>query len=112
MKRRIVEEKSETSKTELKTMRKSKIYYTRIRATTNKTGRRNVIFVCPGEDQKITKKRFEEMKGTGIDCTLYYGEKGSNKIEKGETESSVSMQGGRLYRQSFEERLQSDTRTC
>ena len=36
---------------------------------------------------------------------------GSNKIEKSETESSVSMQGTRLYRQSFEERLQSDTRT-
>ena len=41
--------------------------------------------------------------------TLLWRE-GSNKIEKSETESSVSMQGRRLYRQSFEERLQSDTR--
>ena len=39
--------------------------------------------------------------------TLLWRE-GSNKIEKSET--SVSMQGRRLYRQSFEERLQSDTR--
>ena len=42
--------------------------------------------------------------------TLLWRE-GSNKIEKSETESSVSMQGRRLYRQSFEERLHSDTRT-
>ena len=35
----------------------------------------------------------------------------SNKIVKGETESSVSMQGRRFYRQSFEERLHSGTRT-
>ena len=31
----------------------------------------------------------------------------NNKIEKSETESSVSMQGTKLYRQNFEERLQS-----
>ena len=30
---------------------------------------------------------------------------GSNKIEKRETKSSISMQGTRLYRQNFEERL-------
>ena len=29
---------------------------------------------------------------------------GSKKVEKSETESSVSMQGRRFYRQSFEER--------
>ena len=36
--------------------------------------------------------------------TLLWRE-GSNKIEKSETESSVSMQVRRFYRQSFEERL-------
>ena len=54
------------------------------------------------------KNRFEEMKNTRREYTILWRE-GSNKIEK--TESSVSMQGTRLYRQSFEERLQSDTRT-
>ena len=56
------------------------------------------------------KNRFEEMKNTRREYTILWRE-GSNKIEKSETESSVSMQGTRLYRQSFEERLQSDTRT-
>ena len=40
--------------------------------------------------------------------TLLWRE-GSNIIEKSETESSVSMQGRRLYTQSFEERLHSET---
>ena len=56
------------------------------------------------------KNRFEEMKSTRRDCILYYGEKAARLREKSETESSVSMQGRRFYRQSFEERLQSDTR--
>ena len=54
------------------------------------------------------------MKSTRRECTLYYGKKAANKIVKGETEGSVSMQGWRarrLYKQSFEERLQSGTRT-
>ena len=36
---------------------------------------------------------------------------GSNKIEKSEPDSSVSMQGRQLYRQIFEERIHSNTRT-
>ena len=42
--------------------------------------------------------------------TLLWRE-GSNKIEKSEAESSVSMQGTLVYWQSFEERLEWDTRT-
>ena len=47
------------------------------------------------------------MKITRRECI--HRREGSNKIEKSETESSTNMQGTRLYRQSFEERLQSDT---
>ena len=57
------------------------------------------------------KNRFEEMKSTRRECTALLWREGSNKIEKSETESSVSMQGTQLYWQSFEERLQSETRT-
>ena len=88
-----MEGKSDTSKTELKTMRRSKIYYARMRATAIKQVE-GIKFIC-----EIYKKTV---------YTLLCRE-GSNKIEKSETESSVSMQGTQLYRQSFKERLQSDT---
>ena len=43
-----------------------------------------------------------------VDTKLW--REGSNKIENSETESSVSMQGTRLYRKSFEERQYNQTR--
>ena len=72
----MVEVKSNTSKTELKTMR-SKIYYTRMSVTANKTGRRNEI--CLSRKIRRLKNRFEEMKSTRRECTLYYGEKAATK---------------------------------
>ena len=68
-------------------------------------------FVSQGRRSVDYKHRFEEMKSTRRECTALLWREGSNKIEKSESESSVSMQGTRLYWQSFEERLQSDTRT-
>ena len=84
------------SKTELKTKRRSKIDYTRIRATANKTGRRNEICLSRKKIRKLQKlvRRNEKYKKRVY--TLLWRE-GSNKIEKSETESSVSMQGTRLY---------------
>ena len=68
-------------------------------------------FVCQIEDQEIAKSGSKKWKiqEESAHCILWRRE-GSNKIEK--SESSVSMQGQiRLYRQSFEEMLQSDART-
>ena len=62
------------------------------------------------EDQEIPKTGSKNEKYKKRVYTLLSRE-GSNKIEKSKTESSVSMHGIRLYWQSFEERLHSNTRT-
>ena len=54
-------------------------------------------FVCQGRRSGNSKNRFEEMKSTRRECTALLWREGSNKIEKSEAESSVSMQGTRLY---------------
>ena len=53
-------------------------------------------FVCQGRRSGNYKNRLEEMKSTRRECTALLWREGSNKIEKSETESSVSMQGTRL----------------
>ena len=65
MKRRTkVEGKSDTSKTELETMKRSKIYYARMRATANKTGRTNEICLSRKKIRKLQKpvRRNEKYK--------------------------------------------------
>ena len=83
------------SKTELKTMRRSNIYYARMRATANKTGQRNEICLSKKKIRRLQKlvRRNEKYKRV---YTLLWRE-GINKIEKSETDSSVSMQGTQLY---------------
>ena len=77
-------------------MRRSKIYYARMRATANKTGRRNEICLSRKKIRKLQKPVRRNEKYKKRVYTLLWRE-GSNKIEKSETESSVSMQGTRLY---------------
>ena len=48
-------------------------------------------FVCQGRRSGNYKNRFEEMKSTRRECTALLWREGSNKIEKSETESSVSI---------------------
>ena len=91
-------------------MRRSKIYYARMRATANKTGRKNEICLSRKKIRRLQKPVWRNEKYKKRVYTLLWRQ-GSNKVEKRETESSVSMQGTRLYWQSFEERLQSDTWT-
>ena len=81
-----------------------------MRAIANKTGRRNEIFLSRKKIKRLQKQVRKNEKYKKRVCTLLWRE-GSKKIENSETESSVSMQATRLYWQSFEERLQSDTRT-
>ena len=52
------------SKTELKTMRRSKIYYARMRETANKTGRRTEIYLTRKNIRKLQKpvRRNEKYK--------------------------------------------------
>ena len=71
----------------------------------NETGRtvEGMKFVCQREDQEITKPVWRNEKYKKRVYSLLWRE-GSKKVEKSETESSVSMQGRRFYRQSFEER--------
>ena len=75
------------SKTELKTMRRSKIYYARMRATANKTGRKNDICLSRKMIRRLQKlvRRNEKYKKRVYTLLC-------NKIEKSETESLVSMQ--------------------
>ena len=83
------------SKNGLQTMRRSKIYYARMRATANKTGRRNEISLAKKKIRRLQTPIRRNEKYKKRVYTLLWRE-GSNKIEKSETESSVSMQGTRL----------------
>ena len=69
-----------------------------MRTTANKTGRRNEICLSRKKIRKLQKpvRRNEKYKKRVYGMALLWRE-GSNKIEKSETESSVSMQGTRLY---------------
>ena len=67
-----------------------------MRATANKTCRRNEICLSRKKIRKLQKPvRINEKYKKRV-YTLLWRE-GSNKIEKSETESSVSMQGTQLY---------------
>ena len=77
-----------------------------MRATTNETAEEKEN--CSSKRLQKPVRRNEKYKKS-VDTILW--REGSDKIERSETESSVSMQGTCLYRQSFEESLQSDTGT-
>ena len=77
-------------------MRRSKIDYARMRATANKTGRRNEISLSRKKIRRLQKPVRRNEKYKKRVYTLLWRE-GSNKIEKSKTESSVSMKGAQLY---------------
>ena len=62
----------------MKTIRRSKIYYARMTATANKTGRRNEIRLSRKKIRRL-QKPVRKMKSTRRECTLYYGEKAATK---------------------------------
>ena len=66
MRRRIVERKSGTNETELKTMRKSK-NYARVSATENEAAKEKEIWL-PKRRSGAYKNRFEETKITRREC--------------------------------------------
>ena len=58
-------------------MRWSKIYYARMTATANKTGRRNEIRLSRKKIRRLQKPEDQEI--TRRECSLYYGEKATTK---------------------------------
>ena len=56
-------------------------------------------FVCPRRSGDY-KNRLEEMKSTRRECTPIMERRQQQNREERHTESSVSMQGRRLYRQA------------
>ena len=67
------------------------------------SGREGNLFVKERSGD-YKNRGFEKMYKKRVYTIL--GKEGSNKLKKSETESLVCMQGSRLYKQSFEERLQ------